>query len=78
MRKIKEEKAECKFYLAWIGVCNKPATSEFCKEHSEKKCECGKQAIGQCDVAVSMVCGRPTCSEKMICHYHQEKDSVVW
>ena len=69
----------CKYELAWIGECKEEANeSGFCSTHEKEKCSCGKQAVGQCEEATSMVCGRPKCKKTLPCHYHQREDSIVW
>lgn len=61
----------CKFSLAWIGLCKKPADeSGFCEEHrKEKCCSCGEQATQQCSETMGFVCGFPLCDncEHTIC-----------
>lgn len=65
----------CNFAPAYAGNCT---NEKPCKEHDSVMCPCGKKAIGQCDMAVSMVCGRPTCQESLVCHGHDKPDAIVW
>ena len=64
---------KCKYYLAWIGECGKPAKGNFCDEHLKKKCDmCGEQSTGQCEDDVfggSLTCGMPLCRKG--CHKHR-------
>lgn len=53
----------CKFDLAWIGPCKKETSGRFCDDHAKEKCWCGEQAVRQCDVAGSFVCGSPICGD---------------
>lgn len=63
----------CKFKLAWRDDCGKEADEDgFCLEHKNAKCSCGKQALGECDYATSLVCGYYTCDGHN-CHNHREK-----
>lgn len=56
----------CSFIRAWSGRCTKPAAYEggtMCDEHASKRCWCGDQAVTECSIAVSLVCGAPLCGE---------------
>lgn len=68
----------CKYVLAWVGPCNQECNGDYCAKHKDIMCSCGKKAIGECEMASSMVCGRETCDNNFVCHYHQKEDSVVW
>ena len=68
---ITEGSATCKFLIAWIGLCKKPASvNGFCEEHSKEKCSsCGEQATHSCYETMGLVCGAPLCDncEHTIC-----------
>jgi hypothetical protein len=54
----------CKFDEAWVGICKKPLVDgDFCDKHKTQVCWCGAQATRNCDIAMSLVCGAPLCSE---------------
>ena len=67
---------KCKYNIAWVGKCNKPANeSGYCEEHKNEKCSaCGKQATHSCDYTGYLVCGAPLCDS---CthddHYNKRK-----
>lgn len=53
---------KCKFDLAWIGSCSKPAVAGFCEKHKPIKCcSCGEQATHECAETMGLVCGAPLC-----------------
>jgi hypothetical protein len=65
----------CTFSLAWRGPCGRgagvvdqlagvvdDAPRDRCPEHRAVKCRCGAPATRECDVAGSLVCGRPLCA----------------
>lgn len=62
-RKPKLNTTECRFGVAWVGDCKKPADETgFCEKHKEIKCRCGRQAVSECSSVVGpLVCGWPTC-----------------
>lgn len=65
------EKKKCKFDLAWVGPCNREGYP-FCEEHSKVRCRaCGGQAVRECSIAVSLVCGHPLC-KICKCPVHKE------
>jgi hypothetical protein len=58
----------CVFDEAWRGKCGKPASGEpaLCEKHRDAErysCWCGEQAVKECSVASSFVCGRPLCAD---------------
>ena len=59
----------CGFKRAWTSPCNLPKLEgeEVCSVHIDKKCWCGGQAVKECSVASSFVCGTPTCADHE-CH----------
>ena len=81
----------CVFDLAWVGPCGREARGDppICSAHRAEKCWCGAQAVRQCDIASSFVCGYPLCAEhgcKNVCggltgspgHKHSEKGRAQW
>jgi len=62
------ERAEgCIFDRAWQSKCGAPAEGDppLCDVHRGKRyrCWCGAQAVKECNIASSLVCGMPTCAE---------------
>lgn len=58
---------KCKYVISWKGKCNKESDSEYCEEHTEKKCcICGEQATHGCDNTQFLVCGFPLC-DSLVC-----------
>lgn len=51
--------------MAWVGQCKAAGTGEppICDKHRADKCWCGAQAVRQCSVAGSLVCGAPLCAD---------------
>ncbi len=63
---------KCEWTEPWAGSCSRECEGHFCDEHSKHKCRvCGKQAVGRCPSASSLVCGEPLC-EKCRCPLHGE------
>lgn len=65
----KKTDTQCGFDEAWIGRCKEAAdTSGFCAKHRAMKCNCGRQAIRNCDATIgAFVCGHLTCGR---CSHH--------
>lgn len=62
---------ECKYMIAWVGYCKKPANEEgFCAKHAEILCSCGLKATAECYETLQFVCGYPTCDGNL-CHSHR-------
>jgi len=56
---------KCVYDKAWIGKCGEVAAGDppICEEHRGRKCWCGVQAVRECPVALSLVCGARLCAE---------------
>lgn len=81
----------CPFDEAWMGRCGKELDKgiDFCPKHLGQKCWCGEQAVKNCSMASSLVCGAPTCGEHECAHVshgmtgsegmkHNEKGHAQW
>lgn len=67
----KEKEQQCKFSIAWVGKCKNKTinNSDFCLEHLQNKCRCGKQATHECDATIGpMVCGALLCDSCRCSH----------
>lgn len=54
----------CVYDVAWVGPCGAPVTvNGLCEGHATVRCSCGRQAYAECDIAGSLVCGRPVCAQ---------------
>lgn len=55
----------CGFGLAWLGLCQEPATETGrCEKHSNISCSsCGAPATRECDETMGLVCGAPLCDD---------------
>lgn len=54
----------CRYDRAWMGQCRADAgPTGFCSEHEGKACWCGSQAVRECEIASSLVCGAPLCGD---------------
>lgn len=64
------KKHKCRYINPWAGPCGVKCSDgqEFCSEHLNEKCRCGKQATHGCDNAGSLVCGAPLC-DNCRCHH---------
>lgn len=60
----------CVFEECWVGQCKAAGSGEpvLCERHREDTCWCGAQAIRQCGVAGSFVCGAPLCGVHECAH----------
>lgn len=60
----------CPFDECWQGRCGEKLVEdeEFCVRHAKQRCWCGVQAVKNCSIASSLVCGQPTCAEHE-CHH---------
>jgi hypothetical protein len=64
---------KCRFVISWAGQCQKPPAEgiQYCDEHKSKRCVvCGDQAIHDCSIAVSLVCGSPLCGNPICRRRH--------
>jgi hypothetical protein len=65
--------AKCIFDVAWRGICKEETSGEnkVCEKHKLKKCNCGKQAIRECEETIigSFVCGKLTCGNCTHSHW---------
>ena len=57
--------ARCVFDECWVGRCKADGEGDppLCGSHRGRKCWCGAQAVKNCSVASSFVCGMPTCAD---------------
>ncbi|MCK5558337.1 MAG: hypothetical protein KAJ01_08165 [Candidatus Hydrogenedentes bacterium] len=55
----------CIFDRCWQGQCELDGTGDppLCEDHRKGKCWCGAQAVRDCAVASSFVCGAPLCAD---------------
>lgn len=58
----------CVYERAYVGQCAHEANGAVCLEHEAKKCWCGAQAVRECSIASSFVCGAPLCADHD-CHH---------
>lgn len=53
----------CTFDRAWIGPCGVMGSDGLCEKHTGLKClVCGGQAVLECPVTSSLVCGQHLCA----------------
>jgi len=75
-----KKRNRCYYMEAWIGFCERPISDghDLCNKHRGIQCGnrgCNNEAIGQCDHADSLVCGKPICKSCFdkdgdSCQYH--------
>ena len=56
----------CGYRMAYIYqpcMRNRVPGETACEKHLEKKCWCGEQAVKECSIASSFVCGAPLCAD---------------
>lgn len=63
-------RVKCPFSKPWQGICDvlTAVGQEYCSEHLQEKCRCGKQATRGCDNAGQFVCGAPLCGSCYCSH----------
>jgi len=55
----------CLYEMAWVGRCKNPTLERrgVCDKHVDDRCWCGGQAVRECGIAMTFVCGARLCGE---------------